>query len=221
MRLVGSLCRSRLQRTPKPVHRGHVECAHAASRGSASQRNPTGKGLAFPQKRSTQLRQAFPRKRAADAAMRYVQDHRARGRWPSRLRVVRRVRCGAPRVWARWGRRSCCLSWPGAGVGGGERGEGLFRFPGHVRVGGAACMLEDHDDSVGGQIKVAVRVGGRHPDPVHRRYRPPPGNEQATSQKDVTTAATAVRSHDLAILTAPCDRCPVSAVQPFGSGPRP
>lgn len=54
---------------------------------------------------------------------------------------------------------ACPLLRPGADVGGGERAEDLFWFPGHVGVGGAAFMLEDRYDSVGGQIKVAVGVG--------------------------------------------------------------
>jgi hypothetical protein len=35
----------------------------------------------------------------------------------------------------------------------------LLWLPGHVRVGGAAFMLQDRYDSVGGEIKIAVRVG--------------------------------------------------------------
>jgi hypothetical protein len=54
---------------------------------------------------------------------------------------------------------ACPLSSPGAGVGGGERAEDLFWLPGHVRIRGAAFMLEDRDDPVGGEIKIAVRVG--------------------------------------------------------------
>src|SRR5690348_13318696 len=54
---------------------------------------------------------------------------------------------------------ACRLSWSGAGVGGGERTEDLLWLPGHVRVGGAAFMLQDRYDSVGGEIKIAVRVG--------------------------------------------------------------
>jgi hypothetical protein len=53
----------------------------------------------------------------------------------------------------------CPLSWPGAGVGGGERAEGLLWLPGHVRVAGAAFMFQDRYDSVGGEVKIAVRVG--------------------------------------------------------------
>jgi hypothetical protein len=49
---------------------------------------------------------------------------------------------------------ACPLSSPGAGVGGGERAEDLFWLPGHVRVRGAAFMLEDRDDSVGGELRL-------------------------------------------------------------------
>ena len=37
--------------------------------------------------------------------------------------------------------------------------EDLFWLPGHARVCGAAFMLENRDDPVGGEIKIAVRVG--------------------------------------------------------------
>ena len=54
---------------------------------------------------------------------------------------------------------ACPLSRPGASVCGGERTEDLLWLPGHVRVRGAACMLQDRNDSVRGEIKIAVRVG--------------------------------------------------------------
>jgi hypothetical protein len=54
---------------------------------------------------------------------------------------------------------ACLLSCPGAGVGGGERAEDLFRLPGHIRVRGAVFLLQDRYDSVGGEVKIAVRVG--------------------------------------------------------------
>lgn len=65
--------------------------------------------------------------------------------------------------WGRAGARqqvvACPLSRPGAGVGVGERAEDLFWLPGHVRVRGTAFMLQDRYDSVGGEIKTAVRLG--------------------------------------------------------------